>query len=103
MPFGLCNAPATFTWMLNEVFRPIYARYPGLFRHYMDDVIIITPLDQKELHTEIAHMFFNILEKHSLYLKPAKCKFFQTEVRSEEHTSELQSLAYLVCRLLLEK
>src|SRR2546425_8393470 len=25
------------------------------------------------------------------------------EQRSEEHTSELQSLAYLVCRLLLEK
>src|SRR2546425_8480270 len=25
------------------------------------------------------------------------------EDRSEEHTSELQSLAYLVCRLLLEK
>src|SRR2546425_9167204 len=26
-----------------------------------------------------------------------------TTLRSEEHTSELQSLAYLVCRLLLEK
>src|SRR2546425_8394151 len=26
-----------------------------------------------------------------------------TASRSEEHTSELQSLAYLVCRLLLEK
>src|SRR2546425_1794151 len=26
-----------------------------------------------------------------------------TQARSEEHTSELQSLAYLVCRLLLEK
>src|SRR5205823_944020 len=26
-----------------------------------------------------------------------------TDVKSEEHTSELQSLAYLVCRLLLEK
>src|SRR2546423_5894362 len=25
------------------------------------------------------------------------------DLRSEEHTSELQSLAYLVCRLLLEK
>src|SRR2546423_9081250 len=25
------------------------------------------------------------------------------QCRSEEHTSELQSLAYLVCRLLLEK
>src|SRR5687767_5217023 len=28
---------------------------------------------------------------------------FTPSVRSEEHTSELQSLAYLVCRLLLEK
>src|SRR2546425_7700324 len=27
----------------------------------------------------------------------------QHAARSEEHTSELQSLAYLVCRLLLEK
>src|SRR2546423_10925226 len=27
----------------------------------------------------------------------------ETLERSEEHTSELQSLAYLVCRLLLEK
>src|SRR2546423_10070917 len=26
-----------------------------------------------------------------------------SSMRSEEHTSELQSLAYLVCRLLLEK
>src|SRR2546425_2743284 len=25
------------------------------------------------------------------------------QLRSEEHTSELQSLAYIVCRLLLEK
>src|SRR5205823_14175521 len=31
----------------------------------------------------------------------ASCARF--EGRSEEHTSELQSLAYLVCRLLLEK
>src|SRR5687767_15574446 len=28
---------------------------------------------------------------------------FVVASRSEEHTSELQSLAYLVCRLLLEK
>src|SRR2546425_6387638 len=43
-------------------------------------------------------------------LPPMTCtfgKFFLTQLtrssRSEEHTSELQSLAYLVCRLLLEK
>src|SRR2546425_5300237 len=34
-----------------------------------------------------------------------RISFFESPptFRSEEHTSELQSLAYLVCRLLLEK
>src|SRR2546425_11039564 len=31
------------------------------------------------------------------------CATARFTARSEEHTSELQSLAYLVCRLLLEK
>src|SRR2546425_5885085 len=42
--------------------------------------------------------------------KAALCRLLLARVglqtgdfRSEEHTSELQSLAYLVCRLLLEK
>src|SRR2546423_11973603 len=34
---------------------------------------------------------------------PASRSPGQDRSRSEEHTSELQSLAYLVCRLLLEK
>src|SRR3989441_5332950 len=34
-------------------------------------------------------------------LTPSECA--ELIGRSEEHTSELQSLAYLVCRLLLEK
>src|SRR2546425_9383375 len=39
-------------------------------------------------------------EPWSKYTSPDKgCDW----IRSEEHTSELQSLAYLVCRLLLEK
>src|SRR2546423_2128961 len=32
----------------------------------------------------------------------SRCRW-SSRWRSEEHTSELQSLAYLVCRLLLEK
>src|SRR3989441_5978702 len=35
--------------------------------------------------------------------RAADVRFQPWEHRSEEHTSELQSLAYLVCRLLLEK
>src|SRR5947199_10599733 len=34
---------------------------------------------------------------------PAQIKALERKVRSEEHTSELQSLRHLVCRLLLEK
>src|SRR5438445_8438657 len=36
-------------------------------------------------------------------IKIEKVKFGGKHARSEEHTSELQSRQYLVCRLLLEK
>src|SRR5262245_63616806 len=36
-------------------------------------------------------------------LEPSVVTVFYDEIRSEEHTSELQSLRHLVCRLLLEK
>src|SRR5687767_15467618 len=36
-------------------------------------------------------------------LEAAHARKLRLLLRSEEHTSELQSLAYLVCRLLLEK
>src|SRR3712207_8289381 len=36
-------------------------------------------------------------------LRPAAPRAHRDPVRSEEHTSELQSRQYLVCRLLLEK
>src|SRR2546425_4351057 len=55
-------------------------------------------------------------ERHVVVSDPAKVVFAVRQslaseqhrhdgkgLRSEEHTSELQSLAYLVCRLLLEK
>src|SRR2546425_5873143 len=36
-------------------------------------------------------------------LEKGPIRRYSIDSRSEEHTSELQSLAYLVCRLLLEK
>src|SRR5947209_20612978 len=35
--------------------------------------------------------------------RAARCRGARRQLRSEEHTSELQSRQYLVCRLLLEK
>src|SRR5687767_15253160 len=40
--------------------------------------------------------------QHGRGRPPERPRYSGTK-RSEEHTSELQSLAYLVCRLLLEK
>src|SRR2546423_7261081 len=48
------------------------------------------------------------LSSHGRKLLPLAERLAESRIsgdnrRSEEHTSELQSLAYLVCRLLLEK
>src|SRR5437764_12484473 len=49
----------------------------------------------KSSHLFLSHSLFSILLNSWKHGKPA--------IRSEEHTSELQSPMYLVCRLLLEK
>src|SRR5205823_15061929 len=49
-------------------------------------------VDAPELHDHVGE-----------HLPPLQLGHARDPERSEEHTSELQSLAYLVCRLLLEK
>src|SRR2546425_8801420 len=45
----------------------------------------------------------SLMEIRAGFLLEPRTTAFTPLGRSEEHTSELQSLAYLVCRLLLEK
>src|SRR5438045_8625850 len=45
-----------------------------------------------------------LVEGKAIQIHPLVCTAFNADFdRSEEHTSELQSLRHLVCRLLLEK
>src|SRR2546425_4736385 len=44
-----------------------------------------------------------VISLNSAHHTPSENRSTKSADRSEEHTSELQSLAYLVCRLLLEK
>src|SRR2546425_5056325 len=63
--------------------------YTTLFRSALNRCLSLAPSDK-----QARALLHRVLEKEA-ELRQAK--------RSEEHTSELQSLAYLVCRLLLEK
>src|SRR6266571_8021632 len=46
---------------------------------------------------------FRSLGRQQRLQRMSRSRFFWTDCRSEEHTSELQSHVNLVCRLLLEK
>src|SRR2546425_7320030 len=65
--------------------------YTTLFRSHRDDLVVEPSVERApDLLEQRAHVFFLVVK-------------WDHDARSEEHTSELQSLAYLVCRLLLEK
>src|SRR3712207_8888599 len=71
--------------------------YTTLFRSVSVVFCVVFTREQKSSH-EIS-VFFHFL---SIRLLPIAI-FINFPPRSEEHTSELQSRQYLVCRLLLEK
>src|ERR1041384_8859579 len=56
-----------------------------------------------EIYTLSLHDALPICATCTRLPKPKAICRLPPAFRSEEHTSELQSLAYLVCRLLLEK
>src|SRR2546425_4064726 len=60
-------------------------------------------LDRNEEFLKLAQARYAVGRATLIDVRQAQVARGQAEVRSEEHTSELQSLAYIVCRLLLEK
>src|SRR2546425_6551775 len=64
-----------------------------------------TTLFRSRVKNELQHLCLNkgVQRKHKLWSAAGQQILREQPLRSEEHTSELQSLAYLVCRLLLEK
>src|SRR3712207_8852175 len=73
--------------------------YPTLFRS--DDVAVVV-LDLMVRATAVGEHLAHLVLGARLELVVER-EPLRHAVRSEEHTSELQSRQYLVCRLLLEK
>jgi len=82
MNFGLCNAPATFSRMGVNIFKPLTDRYPEECDYYMDDFGIFTDDTQTstEWHRLITTEFLQICLDHSLFLQPKKCIFEQPKM-----------------------
>ena len=76
MFFGLCNAPATFQNMMNDIFRDMLQE--GWIVIYMDDILIFS--DNPETHHQRTRRVLQRLQEHDLYLKAEKCEFDKQEV-----------------------
>src|SRR3712207_9433444 len=89
-----------FFLMIRRPPRSTLFPYTTLFRS-VDETLVV-----QHAHCACAHVLASVKRIQKLSPLPRgerHCHRIDREVRSEEHTSELQSRQYLVCRLLLEK
>ena len=75
MPFGLCNAPASFQRIMERCMGDLNLRDCLI---YLDDVIIFSTTFEE--HLDRLEAVFSRLKQHNLKLKPSKCEFFKAEV-----------------------
>ncbi|MCG8034916.1 MAG: hypothetical protein JAZ03_22460, partial [Candidatus Thiodiazotropha taylori] len=75
MPFGLCNAPATFQRLMERCMGEINLRDCLI---YLDDIIIFSSTFEE--HVKQLQAVFERLQENNLKLKPSKCKLFRSRV-----------------------
>ncbi len=78
MPFGLCNATATFQRLMARALSPIMNKYGNLVLCYIDDILIATKTIDE--HLDRLQEVFTCLRKAGLKLKASKCVLFETEI-----------------------
>jgi len=76
MYFSLCNSPATFQKMMNEIFHNM----SDVCMVYIDDLMILTNTDDQEKHDQIMLEVLKWLRDNNLFVKPKKCCFRATKV-----------------------
>src|SRR2546421_1688982 len=85
--------PRSTLFPYTTLFRSVRACEHLLVDEPADDLAVL----EDERHFARAHF------EHRAAPLPARARVAEAGIRSEEHTSELQSRSDLVCRLLLEK
>ncbi|MCG8430245.1 MAG: reverse transcriptase family protein, partial [Candidatus Omnitrophica bacterium] len=75
MPFGLCNAPATFQRCMQNCLGELNLTYALI---YLDDIIVFS--EDEYSHLDRLRKVFGRMREFNMKLKPSKCKFFQEEI-----------------------
>ena len=80
MPFGLCNAPATFQRLMTRVLAGLHWSVALV---YLDDIIVFSPTIEE--HFDRLEKVFQALRQAKLKVKPRKCHFFQSNIKYLGH------------------
>ena len=88
MPFGLCNAPATFQRLMQ---RCLGGQVHDHLLIYLDDVIVYSADFQG--HLDHLTGVFQRLREHGLKLQPTKCHLFQQSVKYLGHVVSAQGVS----------
>ena len=75
MPFGFCNALATFQHLMQNTLGELNLTYWVI---YLDDVIVFGCMEEE--HLKHLWVVFEHFREFNLKLKPSKCSFFQSEI-----------------------
>jgi Reverse transcriptase (RNA-dependent DNA polymerase) len=76
MFFRMCNSPATFQAMMDDIFMTMIDNQ--LLIVYMDNILIFA--NMKEELEQITKLVLEKLQEHNLFLKAKKCEFCQPKI-----------------------
>ena len=79
MPFGLCNAMATFQRLMAQALTKVTKKYGNLVMCYVDDVVIATPT--LEDHIDRLDEVFGCMKRAGLKCKPSKCEILRDSIK----------------------
>ena len=79
MPFGLCNATATFQRLMAQALTRVTKKYGNLVMCYVDDVVIAT--STLEDHVDKLDEVFGCMKRAGLKSKPSKCEILRDSTK----------------------
>ena len=88
MPFGLCNAPATFERLMEQVLLGLPA---SIALVYLDDIVVPGHTLPHQINN--LRQVFECMRKAKLKLSPKKCTLFKREVKYLGHTVSGKGIA----------